>query len=134
MRRQSGLIALTIGLAFGGCMFASSVLAAKNFTEDEAQVANKLQKAYGVKILRIRPGQIDGKPVYIVTVMNPAGNSNAAFQVTTLAVDKNSGELVSQYRQTPTGQRHSGANSYNTPDDASGMIIRQRTEQRLRER
>jgi len=39
----------------------------------------------------------------MVTVMKAGGNSNDAFQVTTLAVDQDSGNLVPAFRHGPTG-------------------------------
>lgn len=134
MRRQFGAIALFIALTLAGGSVASPTAAATEFSKDEAAIAEKLEGAYGVKVLHIRSGEINGTPIYIVTVMNPAGDYNTAFQVTTLAVDKTSGALVPQYRQTPTGQRHAGAESREPPTDASGAVIRQWTERRLRQR
>lgn len=133
MRRLFGLIAFSIALTLAVGLFAPFVKAA-GFRKDEAAVAKRLEDAYGVKVLRIRSGEMNGLAVYIVTVMNPAGDFNSAFQVTTLAVDKASGALVSQYRQTPTGSRRSGAESRTPPDDSSGMVMRRQTERRLRER
>lgn len=134
MRRQISAFALLIALTFVAGSSVSPAKAAANFSKDETAVAKKLEAAYGVQVLRIRSGLIDGSAVYFVTVMNPAGDSNAALQVTTLAVNKTSGKLVSQYRQTPTGQRHSGAESRTPSTDVSGAAIRQRTWRRLRQR
>lgn len=61
--------------------------------------AARIAKEYDVQVLRVRPGQADGTPVWLVTVMIPGGNSNAAFQVNTLAVNRQTGELVPSYRQ-----------------------------------
>ena len=33
------------------------------------QVSAKITKAFGVKVLRTRPGQADGRRVYVVTIM-----------------------------------------------------------------
>ena len=67
------------------------------------QAAAGIAADYGVEVLRVRPGEIDGKPVWMVTVMQPGGLSNAAFQVTTLAVDRASGALVPVFRHGPSG-------------------------------
>jgi hypothetical protein len=134
MRRQFGAFALSIALTLAAGAGVSAADAAATFSKEEAAVAKKLEDAYGVRVLRIRSGDVDGTAVYIVTVMNPAGDFNAAFQVTTLAVGKSSGALISQYRQTPTGQRRSGAASRNPSGDISGTAMRRRTERRLRPR
>ena len=134
MRWQAGAIALfTASIVVAG-LAAPRAEAAADFSKDEAAVAKKIEDTYGVKVLRIRSGEIDGSPVYIVTVMNPAGDYNAAFQVSTLAIDKASGDLVSQFRQTPTGQQRSGADIRNPPTDDSGVELRRQTERRLRQR
>ena len=134
MRRQIGLLTLSIALALVAGAGVPIANAATEFSTEEAAMAKKLADAFGVRVLRIRSDEISGTPVYIVTVMNPAGDFNSAFKVTTLAVDKKSGTLVSQIRQTSTGQRHIGAESRRSSADASGIVIRQRTERRLRPR
>ena len=93
----------------------------------EAEATDKLETSYGVRVLKVRSGEIDGRKVWLVTVMNPGGNSNAAFQVNTLAVDKESGELVPSFRH--------GASGYVLPeaaqrDDRLGLrpeVMRSRT-------
>ena len=134
MRRQFRLLALSIALAFLAGAGVPTTNAATKFSKEEAAVAKQLADAFNVQVLRIRSGEINGRPVYIVTVMNPAGDFNEAFQVTMLAVDKKSGALVSQIRQTSTGQRHTGAENRRSSVDASGIVIRQRTDRRRRQR
>lgn len=95
-------------------------------------VTTSVEKAHGVKVLRIEEADHNGTPIYLVTVMNPAGDFNAAFQVTRLAVDRASGNLVSQYRTTPTGQVHSGAETRTPTADGSGTLIRQQTHRQTR--
>ncbi len=70
---------------------------------NEAQVAQSIAEAYGVRVLRVQEGEIDGRPVWLVTVMNPGGDFNEAFMVTTLAVDRETGELVPAFRHGPSG-------------------------------
>ena len=60
---------------------------------------------YGVDVLRVRAGDLNGTPVWLVTVMVPGGNFNSAFQVTTLAVDRMSGALVPAFRQVANASR-----------------------------
>jgi len=87
-------------------------------------VADKVAKQYGVTVLRTKDGKIDGKAVVFVTVMKSGGNSNDAFQVTTLAVDPATGDLVSQFRTTPNGQMDAAPGPL-SPNTESGEIIRQ---------
>ena len=67
------------------------------------QAAVRIGSEFGVEVLRVSAGSIDGIEVWLVTVMNPKGDSNAAFQVTTLAVDKVTGDLVPAFRHGPSG-------------------------------
>ena len=94
---------------------------------DKAAASKLIEERYGVKVLRIREAEDDGKRVFILTVMNPGGTSNDAFQVNTLALDPATGKLISQYRHTPTGHRHSGAERRSPVLDGSGPVIRQRS-------
>lgn len=114
-------------------LFALSLLAvfalsaqASAQTPDKKGIADRLAKDYGVTVLKTADGEIDGKPVLFVTVMKDGGNKNDAFQVTTLAVDPASGELISQYRTTPNGQVDAGPGR-KEPSYASGQVIRQWT-------
>ncbi len=74
----------------------------------EAEAARQLEQAYGVKALKVRAGDVGGRAVWLVTVMNPDSDSNAAFQVNTLAVDQETGELVPAYRHGTSGYGYKG--------------------------
>ena len=37
------------------------------------QVAKKIEAGFGVRVLKVRRSQVDGRAVYLVTVMNPGG-------------------------------------------------------------
>ncbi len=69
--------------------------------KDEA--AAKVAEAYGVRVLKVREGEIAGTDVWLVTVMQGGGDSNDAYLVTTLAVDRKSGALVPSFRHRPSG-------------------------------
>jgi hypothetical protein len=88
-------------------------------------IADRIAKTYGVTVLKTVEKESDGKRVLYVTVMNDGGNSNAAFQVTTLEVDPATGELISQYRTTPTGQLDEGPTPRKPSYDESGENMRQ---------
>lgn len=67
------------------------------------QVKAKIAKDFGVKVLKVRPGKADGRKVFVVTVMNPGGDFNEAFQVSTIVVDVETGKLVSGFRHRASG-------------------------------
>lgn len=69
----------------------------------EKQISAKVAKDLGVKVLRVRPGEAGGQAAFLVTIMNPGGNFNAAYQVNTIAVSAESGELVSRVQQRASG-------------------------------
>ncbi len=81
----------------------------------EDQVRAAITRDYGVEILRIRADTLDGRAVFLVTVMNPGGDFNTAFQVNTLAVDAETGRLVPQFRHNPSGHT-SSATLWNIPN------------------
>lgn len=78
------------------------------------QVATKIAAAFGVRVLKVRESRLDGAPVFLVTVMNPGGDFDEAFQITTLAVDVKTGKLVSGFRHRSSGLRGNQAPSYQT--------------------
>jgi len=121
--RKYGTIARIV-MVLTAAVFTVAAAAAQ--TSDEKQIADRIAKEYGVTVLKVVKGEENGKPVLFLTVMNDGGNFNEAFQVNTLAVDPATGDLISQYRTTPTGQELSGAVS-RRPSEESGPVIRQRS-------
>jgi hypothetical protein len=91
------------------------------------QVKAKVAKAFGVKVLKVRPGKVDGRKVFVVTMMNPGGDFNEAFQVSTIVVDVETGKLVSGYRHRASGLDANQAPSYvpnlHSPDTLSWGFI-----------
>ena len=85
---------------------------------DAEACGREVAERFEVELLRVEPGEIDGRAVLLVTVMTPGGTSNDAFQVNTLAVDCPSGELVPVFRQAPSGVRGGDAI---TGDDKVGI-------------
>jgi hypothetical protein len=77
-----------------------------------------IEEAYDVDVLRARPGQIDGRAVWLLTVMNKGGDFNTAYQVNTLAVDQETGKLVPAFRHGASGTARPGAESR---DDKVGL-------------
>jgi len=85
-------------------------------TKPADEVKRQIEKDYGVTVLRVREGtREDGSPTYAVTVMNPGGDRNSAFEVNTLEVDARTGALVPQFRHAADGYSASDAGRY-TPN------------------
>ena len=102
---------LVLGLGAAALVgFAWSDQAAA-LTKQEAE--RRLAETFGVEVIekRTRSGEIEGRAVWFMTVMNPGGDFNAAFKVTTLAVDQETGELVPAFRHKPSGYELPGAPS-----------------------
>ena len=118
---QAVAITLSVGISLGG-----TPASAQQLTGEAA--AQKVAETYGVEALRVQEMRAaDGRPAYAVTVMAPGGDFNGAFQVTTLLVDARTGELISQYRHTPTGHEFSGAPSNVPPTEVDGPALRRRS-------
>lgn len=75
--------------------------AAAQVTDQEAK--RQVEESFDVEVLRVREGEIDGQAVWLVTVMVPSGDSNAAFMVSSLAIDRQTGELVPSFRHRASG-------------------------------
>ena len=88
------------------------------------QAGKRVAKSFGVKVLKVRPGKIDGRQVFLVTVMNPKGDFNEAFQVSTVVVDAATGKLVSGFRHRSSGHDSNQAPSY-TPNRQESKFLRQ---------
>ena len=67
------------------------------------QVKRQVETRYGVKVLRIKPMTEQGRSAFAVTIMNPGGAFNEAFQVNTIVIDAETGRPIIQYRQGPGG-------------------------------
>ena len=80
----------------------------------ENQVRAKITAEFGVRVLKVRRSRYDGRAVFLVTVMNPGGDFNEAFQITTLAVDVGTGKLVSGFRHSSSGLRGNQSPPYRT--------------------
>ena len=100
---------MRFALAMAGLVSGTLAAVPAQAQVSKDQAAASIAQEFDVKVLRVRPGEIDGTPVWLVTVMNPGGTYNTAFQVTTLAVDQASGALVPAFRQGPNGARGTGS-------------------------
>jgi len=94
-------------LAVAGALLAAAAFSAAPqpaWAAVGAEAAGKqVAERYDVQVLKVAPGEIDGRAVWLVTIMVPGGNSNSAFQVHRLAVDQESGDLVPSFRHHTEG-------------------------------
>ena len=109
---RRSLVALAVAGALGGALLLAPTPAAAQMTGE--QVANKIAAGFGVRVLKVRRSEVDGRAVFLVTVMNPGGDFDEAFQIITLAVDVKTGKLVSGFRHLSSGLRGNQAPSYQT--------------------
>ena len=114
------LAALMVG---GGISLSAPAWAAMSADEVAAAIA----EAYGVTVLRVVPATDDGRSVFRLTIMNPGGDFDEAFQVNTLLVDAETGKLVSGFRHRASGYEASQAASFetnrHTPDTLSWGFV-----------
>ncbi len=82
-----------------GFVFSGNALAQVTDLEAKRQV----EEAYEVEVLQMREGEIDGRAVWLVTVMMPSGDFNSAFMVSSLAIDRQTGDLVPSFRHRASG-------------------------------
>ena len=101
-RRATAITALALFVAFAAVAPEAAAIT-------EAEVRERIAATYGVRVLKIRPDEIDGRAVYLVTVMRPGGNANDAFLVATLAVDRATGALVPTFDRRAGGVESSAA-------------------------
>lgn len=94
------------------------------------QVKSAIASKFGVQVLKVEETQGPEGPAYLVTVMNPGGDSNSAFQVNTLMVDQQTGKLVSAFRHLPAGYDLSGSRSFNTKLGEGEELRRRSLEER----
>ena len=81
--------------------FLLSGNAVAQVTDQEAK--GQVEESYAVEVLGVRESEIDGRTVWLVTFMVPPGDSNAAFMVSNLAIDRQTGALVPAFRHRVSG-------------------------------
>jgi len=119
----SWLIWATLALAFGGGAAAAEVKTAD-------QIKAEIAKTYDVQVLRIRAVEYEGQPAYAVTVMNPGGNFNEAFQVSYLLVDATSGKLIPGFRHRKDGYDLPYNSAPGVTDEGNPLEMRRDSERR----
>lgn len=99
------------GLMLAVAIAVSALPATGRAAIGKSEAVKMIEKAFDVEVLRARAGQIDGRGVWLLTVMNRGGNFNTAYQVNTLAVDRDTGKLVPAFRHTESGYVLPGADT-----------------------
>ena len=115
-RRPLAVAAMAMAAAIGVSSVADAQVTAR-------QASRQFAATYGVQVLKVRTSKIDGKRVHVLTVMNPKGDFNEAFQVSTVAVDVKTGKLIAGFRHRRSGYDANQAPSFdpnlNSPDSLS---------------
>ena len=114
-------LALLGFLFVNGLVVMNSARAGPKLNPDELK--QQIEQTYPVCVLGIRAIKADVKTAYTVTVMIRGGDSNDAFQVTTLAVDAATGMLVPAFRHGPSGPARIGR-AFETQFERRPSILR----------
>jgi len=91
----------------------------------EAQARQMIERAYGVKVLKLVKRDFRGRPAYLLTVMSPGGNTDGAFQVNVLALDPETGRLISGFHHLPSGAEAAGGAPLRETDRQPAEALRQ---------
>ncbi|MDJ0948531.1 MAG: hypothetical protein QNJ94_06385 [Alphaproteobacteria bacterium] len=70
---------------------------------EPAEIAQRIEKRFGVKVLQISRVERKGQQLYALRVMTPGGAHNDAWQVNELLVSPRSGRLISTFRHRTSG-------------------------------
>ena len=89
------------------------------------QARASIEKQFGVKVLNIKKIEFAGKKVFLLTVMSPGGDTNSAFQVNRLAVDPDTGRLVSGFRHRRSGYDYAEGDRANAANRQPTGVLRQ---------
>jgi hypothetical protein len=92
-----------------------------------AELTAELEQSRGVKVLKLQETRVDSRTAYIVSVMNPDGDSNAAFQVERILIDAETGKPIQTYRHGPTGWSEPAGPDFTPPHEGDGPTMRRMT-------
>lgn len=104
---RKSLLAIAAAVILGGAGAAG----AQSPMSEEA-VRAWVEDSYPVEVLKVEQGEVDGVDAWMVTMMTEGGDFNSAFQVNTIAVNRQTGELIPSFRHGPSG--------YKVPPSLSG--------------
>ncbi|NQU69781.1 MAG: hypothetical protein HQ514_04490 [Rhodospirillales bacterium] len=100
-------------LAIAACLWAVAPKSA-GAEMTEQQLRAGVERTYGVRILKMRPGNVGGKRAFIATAMNPGGDFNESFQVNVIGIDAATGKLIPGFQHRPSGLIENQSPSYRT--------------------
>lgn len=95
---MAALLSAGVGLAAFAATGLAAFAAGAAMTAD--QIRQQVERESGGKVIKIEPRKYGTLEAFAVTVMNPGGNDNGAFQVYTVIVNAETGTTVPEKRQT----------------------------------
>lgn len=122
-RARSGWVALA-AIVIGAGSFMSPPAAFAQSLMSDAEARRAIADSYGAEVLRVEATERDGVPVFILKVMNPAGDFDEAYQVNVLVMNRQTGQLVPQFRHRSSGATNS-ASGRRDVNENSGPVLRQ---------
>jgi hypothetical protein len=92
-----------------------------------ADITAEIEKSRGLKVLKLQETTVDGRPVYLVTVMNNGDNTNSAFQVQRVFIDAQTGAPISTFRHGSTGVDINPGPQFEPTHEGGGPTMRRET-------
>lgn len=102
MKSIDGKMRLAFTALYSLAVLASTVAPLRAEMNAE-EVTRRLQDAYGILVLKVQEIADRGGAAFAVTMMNPPGDFNEAYQVNTVVVDRQTGALIPQTRESING-------------------------------
>jgi hypothetical protein len=95
-----------------------------------ADITAEIEKSRSLKVLKLKETAVDGRPAYLVTVMNSGGNTNSAFQVERILIDAETGAAISTFRHSATGVDLGTGPEFEPTHEGGGLTMRRETFQK----
>jgi len=92
-----------------------------------ADVTAEIEKSRGFKVLKLQETTVDGRPAYLVTVINNGDNTNSAFQVQRVLIDAQTGAPISTFRHGSTGVDVNPGPQFEPTHEGGGPTMRRET-------
>ena len=107
-----------IGLATAMFLLAGQGHAAMT----EAEVKQSVEQTYNVRVLGIKRIEHGGGPAFRVTFMNPGGDFNTAYQVSSIVIDVETGQLIARFRHRSSGYDPNAAPQFLTDRQVTNAL------------
>lgn len=114
-------------MAVSAILMATGPATAQQITAGARKTFTKLENEYGVKVLKVRPVEVNGRKAIEALVMNPPGNFNEALQVTRIFVDAATGEMIQRVGHGAAGYTRSNEAPGATGLGGDGRAARRRS-------